>query len=933
MIGNQQIVYAFEKTFFCKKKQFHNIMWSAFFSFNRIAQCKFNFANRLIEHYHKNVKIMKRLFFLIVSFVYATTLFANPIDETTALQVAENFYQINFPNPKRSQVGFTLAYKCTSKQTGTKKSGIIDAYYFVYNIGNSGFIMISGDDSAMPILGYSTESTFNPDKIPQNVAKWFEGYKKQIRYIADNKIKPSSEVKNTWTKILNGETLRKKRSSVSPLMQTKWGQDPYVNDLCPYDYSYFENAVTGCPATAMAQIMKFWEYPVKGSGFHSYSHIKYGTLSANFGTTTYEWDNMPNEISSENLAVATLMYHCGVAVEMNYNVAAEGGSGSYVIKDKYSRYPDEQTVEHALVTYFGYENTLEGLERSDYTDYEWINLMKDELNAGRPIQYAGYGQGGHTFVCDGYDNNGFFHINWGWNGYLDGYYSLDNLAPGTGGTGSGAGHYNDGQQALIGIKPPDVSLDYELEIYDDVVADKSTIYYGESFTITTDILNDGTTTFNGDFCAAAFDESGKFVDYIEIKNDWTLASGYHYTNGISFTTDGLLSLLPGKYEIYVFCRPVDGNWEGLIADYLSFTSNYTTIEVTNENDFSLYASMYLTPADNIYSGQSFSVWLDVANYFDEQFTGTIDVSLYTLEGDFAANIEEKNDMTLSANSHYTDGLTFSTSNLEIEPGTYLLAVMHKWDGYDWELTGSTTDYINPIKVIVQAPPYQADIYENNDELEYAYTLPVNYTSNTANIETTGANAHVGNDYDYYKIDFESGYSYTISARLHDEYDSGNGYEYSLDALFSYSTDGTNWSDAYDDVWDNDLTIDGSGSLYFTTSPFFLGETGTYLLDINITRSELTSLSASTDNISIGAANNSRLKIYPNPASQFINLESESVPIKQIDLFDISGRLIMSKQNINSKTWKIPVNNYDSGTYLIVIKGSEFVQQKQIIISK
>jgi len=799
---------------------------------------------------------MKRIITVLISVFLINTLFANPIDEQTAQKVAENFYQIKFPTNKKSGIVLTLAYKCASTQTSTKKSGSANAYYFVYNAGHEGFIIVAGDDASLPILGYSTESSFNPDRIPQNVSKWLEGYKEQLRYITTNVIQADETIKNEWNKILSGQPLTTKRGSVAPLIQTKWGQDPYVNDYCPYDYTYKENAVTGCPATAMAQIMKYWKYPQKGFGFHSYKHDKYGTLSANFSSTYYKWDDMPNEVTSANDAVATLMYHCGVAVEMNYNVGAEGGSGSYVIIDAYNRYSKEQTVEYALQTYFGYATTIEGLERDDYTDNEWITILKNELDEGRPVQYAGFGQGGHTFVCDGYDNNNFFHMNWGWEGMYDGYFNLNALSPGTGGTGSGAGTYNSGQQALIGIKPPDASQTYELEIYSDVVSDKTTISYGEGFTISTNISNDGTNAFSGDFCAAAFDESGAFVEYIEIKSDWSLGANMHYTNGINFTTEGLLALLPGTYNIYIYYRPTGGNWVGIKADYWSFTDDYTTIQVTNENDFRLYSSLVLTPDENIYKGQQFSVWLDVANYFSEQFIGTIDVSLYTLEGDAVATIEEKTGLTLNANSHYTNGQTFTTDNLDVEPGTYLLAVMHKRDGFGWELTGSTTTYLNPIKIIVQEPLYQADAYEDNDELSSAYDLNVSYSSNNAIVKTTGSNAHVGIDNDYYKVTLNAGYDYTINARLQDSYSNDDGQEYTLDGSFSYSLDGISWSDSYDDIIDSEIEISGANTVYFWISPYFTGETGTYQLDISIARTEQANLSVSTNALTVNAIANS-----------------------------------------------------------------------------
>jgi len=791
---------------------------------------------------------MKRLITILMSVLIINTLFATPIDEKTALKAAGNFHQLMFPTNKKLGIILNLAYKCTSQETNFKKTDNSNAYYFVYNAGNEGFIIVAGDDASLPILGYSTEGSFNFDQIPQNVAKWLEGYKQQIRYIVENNLQADETITSEWQKILNGQPLTSKGSKIAPLIQTKWDQSPFVNDLCPLDYTFERKVVTGCVATAMAQIMKYWEYPQKGFGFHSYNHDRYGTLSVNFSDTYYQWDNMPNVVNSTNNAVATLMYHCGVSIDMNYNVSELGGSGANTLD-----------VADALKEYFGYSTSVNGVSRKNFSDSEWIQLLKNELNEGRPIQYAGsvLGGGGHSFVCDGYDANNFFHFNWGWSGSSDGYFLLNALNPGSIGTGGGEGGYNTNQRAVIGIKPPDVNQTYNLEINQDVVSDKSTISFGEGFTISTDILNDGENAFAGDFCAAAFDENGVFVDFVEILSNRSLGVGYHYTNGVSFTTEGMVSLLPGTYKIHVFYRATGGNWVGMKADYWSLlTKDYTTIKVTNENDFRLYSSMALTPSQNIYSGQSLSVWLDVANFFNEQFNGTIDVSLFTLEGKFAATIEQKTSLTLNANSHYTNGLTFTTSNLNVEPGTYLLAVRHKWDGYGWELTGSTTSYINPIKVIVQAPPYLADSYENNNEIVNAYSLNTSFSGNTTTIKTVGSNAHIGTDYDFYKVTLAAGYNYKINPRLQDAYNNNDGQQYSLDALFAYSLDGINWSDAYDDVLESEISISGAKTIYFWVSPYFSGQMGTYELDINLVRSEIANLTVSNTALTIGSLANS-----------------------------------------------------------------------------
>jgi hypothetical protein len=855
---------------------------------------------------------MKRIL-LVFSIFLTIQVFGKEVTVEKAKEVAKSFLGSSNAANLRSvapinltSVGDVLSHTFLSNTT-LKSAGTSDQELYIFKINqDNGFVIVSGDDAAIPILGYSTSMSIDNQKMPPNFTKWIENYKQQILYIRTNKIEPTAEIQNLWNGISN--KVKAVESSVAPLVSTQWNQSPYVNDKCPYDNDYNELTVTGCPATAMAQILKFWEYPAKGFGFHSYQHDKYGTLSANFGSTYYDWAAMPNNINSTNDAVATLMFQCGVAVEMNYNVAAEGGSGSYVIIDPLGRYPETQTCEYAFKTYFGYASTIQGLFRADYADTPWKNLLKTELNAGRPVQYAGFGKGGHTFVCDGYDNNDYFHMNWGWGGYYDGYFLLDALNPGSGGIGSGAGTYNEGQQALIGIKPADGGTTHSnvLEIYDDVVTNKSTIAYGEDFTITTAIANNGTAAFTGDYCAAIFDMNDVFVDYVQTLTG-TMNAGYYYNT--DYSTSGLLSMLPGYYRVYIFSRPTGGEWVGLkAAPGDATTKDYTEIEVVNVNDITLYSEMELE-STTIYANEGLSVWLDIANFSSTVFNGIFDVSLYNLEGEFVTTIEEKTGMNLPVDSHYTDGLTFSTDNVDVTPGTYLLALLHKRTGSDYEITGSTDTYINPIKVIVQGQKYDKDIYEDNNEINTSYTMSLSFSGDLANPKTTGSNIHVGNDWDYYSVNLNPQNSYTLDARLHDAYNSGNGNIYTVDALFLYSLyNGSIWSDAFDDLMPGKVTFSGTNKLYFVVSPYFLGETGTYLLDVKLTNHGVTSNPESLGQNS--------LSIFPNPCFNSIEV-TNAEEIIQYKLFDINGRLLKSDP-INQSNFNIDVSEFDNGVYFLEV---------------
>jgi hypothetical protein len=673
----------------------------------------------------------------------------------------------------------------------------------------------------------------------------------------------------------------------------------------------------------MAQVMKYWNYPASGSGFHSYNTNNYGTLSADFGGTAYDWGSMPNTVSSSNEAVATLMYQCGVSVDMNYGVGSQGGSGAYVVT---SQSPVQHCAEYALKTYFGYPNNLQGVVRANYSEDQWVNLLKSDLDASRPIVYAGFGSGGgHCFVCDGYDQNDFFHFNWGWSGYYDGYFSINALDPGGVGTGGGTGGFNSGHQAIIGVQAPGGGggQTTTLQLYNSLQLSESTIYYGAGFNLWTDIINSGNTNFSGDYCAAVFDENAIFVDFVQILTEDMLQPGYHYTNGLTFETDGLLSMLPGTYYIAVYYRPAGGNWY-IVGDNGSYT-NLAQMEVINPNDIELYDDMAVTPGTTLTQGEAVSVHLDVVNYGTTTFNGILDVSIYDLDGSFLFTIEGKINMTMPPNTHFTDGLTFSNPNLNVEPGTYLLAIQHKPTGSGWELTGST-NYQNPIFVTVQSKDLQADPYEPDNSPAQAYVLPVNFAGNNAVVNTQGSNCHTGEDYDFYRIDLDPGYTYTVSAELFDSHHPGSG-QYSLDAIYSYTADGENWSDAFEGLLVDPVIINNGGSVIFFVSPKFTGATGTYKLDIYITKNPL------------GIEHTGRsdmVKIYPNPAKDIlvIDLSDFQGKVEEIQVKNILGQHIESSFPAgHERQMTISVKDLPGGIYFLCMPSGNGLIVKEIVISR
>lgn len=326
--------------------------------------------------------------------------------------------------------------------------------FYIWSNEN-GFVIVAGDDCVVPILGYSLHNTFKA-QMPEQIADFLSNLNQEIAFYKRQEAAEYDALSSVWSSLIEGSYTPQSATSVSPMLTTTWDQDPYYNNLCPV--SNGERTVTGCVATATAQIMKYWNWPTYGNGTHSYAHSSLGTLSADFGSTTYQWSQMPTALTSSSsasqlTAIATLMYHVGVSIDMDYDVTANGGSGAYT--HNYGGNTTYPCPENALINYFNYKNTIHSIQKSDVTDASWTNTIKAELDAGRPLLHSGRDtSGGHSFVCDGYDNNNLFHINWGWGGWCDGYYALNSLNPQSGGTGGNSSYtFNLNRGIVVGIEP------------------------------------------------------------------------------------------------------------------------------------------------------------------------------------------------------------------------------------------------------------------------------------------------------------------------------------------------------------------------------------------------------------------------------------------------------------------------------------------------
>lgn len=385
----------------------------------------------------------KLLLTLALTIAVVTSILAGPVTAEKAQLVAKNFWTLN-----------TLG-KWTGMVDRTESLGLTEMYLFAKPEG--GYVIVAANDCALPILGYSTDALIG-DSLPANMMNWLKGYAWEVSKMREHNVHGSERVTAEWNAYVSGSLPNDRLVTVvTPLLTTTWGQGQYYNNACPMDAAAQQRVPTGCVATSMAQVMKYWNHPQQGRGSRSYTHPTYGALSADFGNTTYDWTNMPVTLNAYSTAqqvqaVATLMYQVGISICTNYSPSSSGGSAADLIARTGINYP---CVENALRQYFDYSPEVFGVRLSGNTDDYWRNMLRQEMDSARPVVYSGYDfSGGHCFVCDGYDSQDRFHFNWGWGGMSDGYFAVGSLNPGLGGIGTNASSsFNLDNVAVMGIRP------------------------------------------------------------------------------------------------------------------------------------------------------------------------------------------------------------------------------------------------------------------------------------------------------------------------------------------------------------------------------------------------------------------------------------------------------------------------------------------------
>ena len=505
-------------------------------------------------------------------------------------------------------------------------------YYVFANGEDKGFTIVSGDDRMPEVVGYSAQGTYDPDHLPANYVGFMKAYQETVEAL----LKGDAQVSGGLAEARQWRAERAGTAAVAPLLGgIKWSQTEPYNNRCPL-YDGTNRSVTGCVATAMAQVMMYHQYPkaLKAT-------IKaYTTKSKGIGIpeissgATYDWDNMlpdysqSDYTSAQDDAVAKLMYHCGAAVQMNYGPS----SGANV-------------TPAILATYFGYDaDLMQDLTRTCFSLQQWMTLIDNELKAKRPILYSGQSSdGGHEFVCDGSDGKGLYHINWGWGGYQDGYFDLTILQPQKGGAGSGSAvdGYNRDCSMIIGIAPDNGMVDEPLASYPQIMSMDHGGMTGITWTKTTRehvsesfqaeaktcFVNQSTTDFSGYF-AYGIKANGTIVRVSDYEGGWNLPAVK--PNGGTYGTYGDNPELTINYPfpqginvIYPVYSYDAKNWH--VCSFYNNQPFIINVDATTMTPVTTPLAATVTAGEGLYTGMTNPLTVTFTNNMDMEFNGLVNI--------------------------------------------------------------------------------------------------------------------------------------------------------------------------------------------------------------------------------------------------------------------------------------------------------------------
>lgn len=566
---------------------------------------------------------MKKILLLLISTATGTTLsLASPRSVQEAQKVAEQFFARHTVSTRGAAATGAVALAATSDQLQTLRPHTRLAAgqpaYYIYNQGDRGFVIVAGDDRMTSILGYSFENAFSEASLPDNMRFWLNGY-----VLQQEALEQQGEVQPTVTQAAASNFA----PSVAPLLgDIRYNQGDPFNRLCPIVNG--QRCVTGCIATAMANILSYYRYPTQGTGSHTYtSQTNRLSVSFDFANTTFDWNNILPQYNNgqytdaQAQAIAQLMLACGVASDMDYDPSASGAS--------------VHTALSGLINYLGYNPYAYCARGDHYSPTEWTDMIKTELNAQRPVYFTASDNSytGHAFILDGYDEQGLMHVDWGWSGMSNGYFLVTDLQPNASGTGGGDGSgYQFEQNMIVGLAPS------------TQLADKHSYFEATQLTynklsniFTVSNIFNYAGTFSGNLAIVASNDERQFA-ISDIQSVQGLNNFYGYNN-MSFSLQLPPILIDGVYDIIIGTKLSGHNrWDKAPCEYGSNASYHLVVQngrgtIVTENDDLTNPNVTIKPEGNLHSNRLATFTITVSNpRTNADFLGHMEMDLTDANG-------------------------------------------------------------------------------------------------------------------------------------------------------------------------------------------------------------------------------------------------------------------------------------------------------------
>lgn len=821
---------------------------------------------------------MKSKFYvvLVLFFWVAVAAFSQQRSKEDALNLALSFLNTSTVQGQRAPMDVSVLEPVVGVDELLSKS------IYVFNItGNRGFVMVSGDERARDILAWSDRSEFDYQTIPDNFRYWISVYNDELKLLSNQPVIPEVAKKNLSSV-----------QAVSPLLgAVKWDQGSPYNALCPViNTENGSRAVTGCVATGMAQVMYYHRWPEKGAGSKSYTTETLKIpLELDFSSTYYNWDKMTPHYgasSSEEskAAVATLMYHSGVAVSMDYNSTS-------------SAYFSE--MGRALYQNFGYDPNLQLVFRNYLSREDWQKLLINELNAARPILYGGTqaDESGHLWVCDGIDQNGFFHFNWGWGGAYNGYFTLSALNPDELNSESVSGGYNYYQQAIIGLQKPTQSSSPVMAFY----LNKPLEYVvpgtlrSQAFTINAqNAYNYGLQAMSFQLGLGVYNGTN-LVDVLKSYQINDLASNFGWSN-LTFSNITLPSTVSaGKYQLKLIHRFNSGqDWSvvpvrtGVPAWIDTRITTDSIVFSHPDNQWPQLTLQSMSPVGTVYSSKTGRFDLTVHNTGGE-YNSAVFIKLTPLSGGNAVFESSHEWMSLVTNE--TSTISFA-GNMNMPAGDYVMTAFYDVSnnnktplfqqlGDTVRIKIRTTPVTEPILTLQQPISFPTNnaVIKNNADLSATITNTGGYFENhvIAFVFTTSGSNSIGY-LGYRKVMIDSLETSTLHFKGEIPQEAGN---YRIGV---YQNTSNGWSRLAPSNW---------SMINFT------------LLNDTIT--------------SIPDAVSNSIKVFPNPASDHIVIVSD-YKYEWVEVYTTDGRQVFTMKGSVDSAPVIDVSEFQPGVYLLKLIG-------------